>query len=771
MHRGITQVEAGAAGVRRLEMTPAVRSAVRYLELVTGGLIAIYLASTVFRHHPSTISLYDGWIGNLAYAGCAAICGLRAIAVKDRQRAGWAALAISLLLFNLGNLFWTTVVTYMDPPPVPAVSDYFFLLFYPVAYLAVGLLVRDALPAKGSRAIWLDGIIAAFGVAALEAATVIGYITEHGVRGDFATTATNIAYPIGDLILVTMVVVVFAVQGWRPDRVWWTLGVGLVTFAVADSVYVLRVAAETYQTGTPLDTVWMVGTFLMAIAAWQARGVRPQRAVQAPPAIVPGLFLVTSLAVVVYGSWGNVAALAVLLATCTLLVAVARMGHAYRQLQALAESRREARTDELTGLPNRRYFYETLRSCLRPGSGREELAVLMIDLDRFKEINDSLGHSVGDEVLRQLGPRLAGVVGSSGALARLGGDEFGLLLSPLESPAAASVVAERVRDVLRKRFFLESIALRVDASIGIAIAPDHGTEADALLQKADVAMYEAKRSHHGWEFYSSFRDTHTRDQLELMEDVRDAIGRHELVLYYQPKLDLASQAITGVEALVRWQHPARGLLTPDRFLGLFEQSGLIGPLAMVVLDQAAAQQAQWAREDVDVSVAVNLSASNLTDSELPEKVAAVLDRQGVDPRSVVLEITEDCFMGDAEQSREVLGRLHDLGFELSVDDYGTGFSSLAYLRDLPVDELKLDRAFLAAAADDHRAVAIIRSTIDLAHALDLRIVAEGVETDDALRLIAELGCDAAQGYLLGRPAPASTLFPAAAAPSASRRAP
>ncbi len=271
-------------------------------------------------------------------------------------------------------------------------------------------------------------------------------------------------------------------------------------------------------------------------------------------------------------------------------------------------------------------------------------------------------------------------------------------------------------------------------------------------------MYEAKRHHRAWEVYSSFRDRHSRERLELMEDVRDAIDRRELVLYYQPKLDLTTRAVTGVEALVRWQHPVRGLLTPDRFLTLFEQSGLMGPLALNVLDQAVARQAEWARDGVELSVAINLSPANLSDEELPDKVAEVLERQGVEPSRVVLEITEDCLM-DIDHSREVLDRLHGLGVELSVDDYGTGFSSLAYLRDLPVSELKLDRAFLAGAKSDRRAVAIIRSTVELAHELDLRIVAEGVETDEALTLIAELGCDAAQGYLLGRPAPAELLFP------------
>ncbi len=675
-------------------------------------------------------------------------------------------MAVALGLFAAGNLVWTTYVQFLDPVPFPSLQDALFIPFYPVAYCGIFLLARDALPRRGASAIWLDGLIAALGVAALGTVTVIATIGRENT-GDKGDVITNFAYPVGALALVTMLVAVFAVQGWRPGRGWWLLGGGLALFGVADSVYSVQALEETYVTGTVLDSLWMIGTLLMATAAWQTSGAPAGESRKTQPVLVPGMFLMSSLCIVVYATFHEVLPFGVILATCTLMLAIVRMGFAFRQLQTLAESKREARTDELTGLPNRRLFYETLRQSLEPGSGRQHLAVLMIDLDRFKEINDSLGHHVGDEVLRQLGPRLATVVDGDGTVARLGGDEFGLLVSPLQDDAQATAVAERVRDDLRRSFLLDNITLHVDASIGIAIAPDHGQAADTLLQRADVAMYEAKRNHEPWEVYSPFRDRHSRDRLELMEDVRDAIGRNELVLFYQPKLDVPSGIITGVEALVRWQHPTRGLLTPDRFLTLFEQSGMMGPLAMSVLELAMLQQAEWARDGIRISMAVNLSAANLADEQLPEKVDDVFDRLDVDPGNVVLEITEDSLMVDAEQSLQILERLHAGGVQLSVDDYGTGFSSLAYLRDLPVNELKLDRAFLAAAADDERAVAIIRSTIDLAHALHLRIVAEGVETPANLALISELGCDTAQGYLLGRPLPAGLLFPAA--PSAGVR--
>ncbi|MFP5317737.1 MAG: putative bifunctional diguanylate cyclase/phosphodiesterase [Acidimicrobiia bacterium] len=741
----------------RLQAPPQVRALGRALLLVTAALVVVYLGSTVFREHPSTITLYDGWVGNTAYLGCALAAALRATTVRDRQRRGWIAMAVALTMFAAGNLVWTTWIQFLDPTPYPSLQDVLFIPFYPIAYAGIVLLARDRLPRRQAQAVWLDSIIAALGAAAIQAALVMAPITAHN-EGDYGDIITNFAYPMGALVLTALLVVVFAVEGWRPDRQWWTLGAGLVFFAVADSVYSVKALDGTYVTGTVLDSLWMIGTLLMAAAAWQAPRRRPESPRRTQPVVVPGAFLVSSLAIIVYATFEPVSPIAVIIATGTLLVAIIRMGFAFRQLQSLAESRREARTDELTGLPNRRHFYELLRASLA-SADRHDVAVLMIDLDRFKEINDSLGHHVGDEVLRQLGPRLAKVVDGSGTVARLGGDEFGLLVSPLQDPAQAQHVAERVRDDLRRSFTLDTISLHVDASIGIAIAPDHGNAADTLLQRADIAMYQAKRSHRPWQVYSSFRDRHTRERLELMEDVRDAIARGELVLHYQPKLNVASRAVTGVEALVRWQHPERGLLTPDRFLDLFEQSGLIGPMALNVLDLAMAQQSDWARDGIHLTMAVNLSASNLSDEQLPEKIFEVFDRWDADPGKVVLEITEDSLMVDAEQSLEILERLHAQGVELSVDDYGTGFSSLAYLRDLPVNELKLDRAFLAAADSDQRAVAIIRSTVDLAHSLDMRIVAEGVETDANLALVAELGCDAAQGYLLGRPAPAASLFP------------
>jgi diguanylate cyclase (GGDEF)-like protein len=724
----------------------------RILMAVTGGLVALYLASTILRSPGTSVPFFDVWVNNLGYAACALLCVWRAVARRPGRWA-WAAFGGGLTFFTAGSVLYTAVVQHFNPVPYPSISDFSFLADYPLALLGVGLLVRQTVP-NISRTIWVDGLIAAMGVAALEATLVLGPIIQLN-SGDFSTVATNLAYPMGDLILISLVVGVFAVRRWRPGRLWWTLGIGLVVFAAGDSIYLLRVTSGTYVVGTPLDSLWAIAAFMIALSAWQGLRSRAENAtVIRAPNVVPVVFLLSSLGVIVYATGHKVLPAGILLATITLVLAIGRTAYAFRELRALADSRREARTDDLTGLPNRRLFFERLAVCLDPTAASKPTALLMIDLDRFKEINDSLGHHVGDDVLRQLGPRLIAAVGSAGTVARLGGDEFGLVLSPLVDAAAATKVAERVRDALRRPFQLEGMSLRVDASIGIALAPDHGTTPEGLLQKADIAMFAAKRAHAPWQLYSSEHDQNARDHLELMEDLRDALRRHEIVLHYQPILNLSTGTVVGAEALARWQHPSRGLLAPGVFLGLITDAGLMGPFTMDVLDQALAQQAQWSERGYELSVSVNVSAASLRDDDLPEKIGTLISARSVAPEKLTLEITEDCLIADPEQALLVLDRLRALGLDLSIDDFGTGFSSLTYLRRLPVTELKLDRTFLSGAPRDRRAVAVIRSTVELAHSLGLRIVAEGIERLDALALVDELGCDAAQGYLLGMPVPA-----------------
>ncbi|RZU30388.1 diguanylate cyclase (GGDEF)-like protein [Blastococcus saxobsidens] len=424
--------------------------------------------------------------------------------------------------------------------------------------------------------------------------------------------------------------------------------------------------------------------------------------------------------------------------------------------QRLAQLASEAHHDPLTGLANRRRFIEQVEATVY-GDGDGDSALLMIDLDRFKEINDSFGHSVGDDLLCLVGPRLEQALRPGDLLARMGGDEFAVLL-PGAGAERAREVAESLGAALRDAFVLDGMPLHVDASIGIALCPDHGRDRSLLLARADTAMYAAKRARHGYEVWAPDGTPAPRDRLETLEQLRAALDTEQLDNHYQPKLDLRSGVVVGVEALVRWNHPERGLLFPDVFLPLAEQAGLMRRLALRVLERSLRDLRGWRAQGHDLSVAVNLSVSNLQDVALPEQVEMLLDGFAVPAEALILEITEDVLMADAARSQQVMAGLRRLGVRLSVDDYGTGYSSLAYLRALPVDELKLDRSFVTHLTSDTRAAAIVRSTLQLSRDLGMSMVVEGVEDAASLAALREWGCDIAQGYHISRPMPAERVL-------------
>ena len=443
-------------------------------------------------------------------------------------------------------------------------------------------------------------------------------------------------------------------------------------------------------------------------------------------------------------------AAATLLLVCTIIILT-------KWRRATDALRFQARHDSLTGLANRALLQTRLEEATRLAQrSGTSVALVLMDLDRFKEVNDTLGHHAGDELLRRVATRLQGTLRTSDTVARLGGDEFAILLPGADEENAVTIMRKVLR-ALEEPCSIDGYTVDLEASAGIAVAPAHGYEARSMLRRADVAMYVAKGNHSGYAVYSPEQDQHKADRLGLVAELRNAIDADQLTLYYQPKLDCQTGELAGVEALVRWQHPDRGLIPPAEFVPLAEQTGLIDPLTHWVLDNALRQCSVWRARGLHVPMAINLSAHNLQDLRLCESVAEALSRSGVPARWLTLEITESAVMADPQRALTVLDNLRAAGVRVAIDDFGTGYSSLAYLKEIPADDLKIDRSFTQSMVADPTGLAIVRTTIELGHRLGLRVVAEGIEDEATARVLARLSCDEGQGYHIARPLPPDQL--------------
>ena len=584
-----------------------------------------------------------------------------------------------------------------------------------IGVVAVGALVLER-SAVVPRLSWLDAVMGGSSSGAV--AVSLG-----------ADTATAIAVggAFGGLALCR----------WRPTRSVLAALVGLAALSAGDAA-------------APAAALGFVA------AAW----VRDRPAEPGPefsPVVLGALiaFALAALALLTIGQFDPLTTAAVVLALMTVLAGMVRAGATV--VVRLRDSEARAITDELTGLANRRHLMERLRAgIVACEEGEHSLALLLIDLDGFKELNDTLGHHAGDQVLRQIGPRLAALLRADDTLARLGGDEFAVVLTPADE-ATASTAGLRLRAALERSFEVGDISVHIDASVGIAIFPEHSRDALGLLQRADVAMYEAKRMRTGHEVYLSSRDRHSRQRLALIGELHGALEAGELVLHYQPKADLATRAIGGVEALVRWQHPQRGLLGPNEFLPLMEQSGLTRALTAFVLDRAIEEIGGLRHRGFDLRVAANLGPADLLDLGLPSEIERLLHRRMLGPEHLELEVSEDVVMADVERTTDVLVGLRATGVRTALDDFGAGRAALGHIKQLEVDTLKIDRSFVMRLADDERDAAIVHSLVDLGRRLGIHVVAEGVESQEAWTRLADWGCGEAQGYFVGRPMPAGEL--------------
>jgi diguanylate cyclase (GGDEF)-like protein len=721
------------------------------------GLVAVTALHAAFGIGGSAVAQpVRDWVTSAVYILVGTIVCWRAVRMAQ-ARGSWMAFAFGISVYGLGNVLWAAWIEHLHNPPIPSICDGMWLTLYPACWIGIlGLArVRDRrVPAR----IWLDGVIAGLGVAAIGAAIVLRPVLA-SVSGSPAAVITEMAYPVCDLLLAGLVVGVLALRGWRLDRLWVMLGGGFLALAAADCMYAVQVAHGASAPSDATNLAYDIGVLLLALAAWQPETADKTDAVPGTAVLaIPAAFTVSAVGLLVYDHFSRLDLLALTLAMFTMLAAFARTWLAFGDVRALAETRRLALTDDLTAMPNRRDFLQRLRSAILAGRATGGgVALLLVDLDHFKELNDTLGHDAGDQLLRQVGERMRATLRSADTGARLGGDEFGVLLLDASHAWQAERVADKILGAIAEPFPVKDVSLRVTASIGIALFPEHAEDANQLMQHADVAMYDAKRAQSGRACYVRERDNHSLGRLTLAGELSHALQSEEIHAHFQAKADAVSARIVGLEALVRWRHPEHGLIAPAEFVTVAEQAGLGRALTSRMLELALSQLKAWREAGLDLHVAVNTTVADLQDTDFPAEVAAALASHGLPPDSLVLEVTENMVLADPVRVGDIMARLGELGVRLSLDDFGTGFSSLTHLKTLPVGEVKIDRSFVARMTSDAVDAAIVTATIGLAHTIGVRVVAEGVEDRATWDALVASGCELIQGYALSRPLPAREL--------------
>ncbi len=743
---------------------------VRVALVVLLTCLVAFTLSTVLRERPGRIVLLDNWLYSTLLLSATGLVAARSLRVAP-ERWAWLFIAAGMASSGLATIVYAV---WAPAGHVASLADPLFGAFYPLVFAGVLLLIRQRLRylRPGVR---LDGVVVGLTVSAVATALASGP-SASGSTGWTATVIVGLAYPAGLLLLLALTAASLAILEWRTERRWALLVAGLVLYGFSNAIYLYEVLHNSYQKGTWIDVCWPGAFLLIAAAAWVSGthpGLRPKTA--RAPLLLPVTCTIVALGVILLADDKR---LAVTLAALSLTAVAARFAVTFRDVSSLAESHHHAMTDELTGLANRLAVATALTAATydEPGSTRwdrrgAKLGLVLLGLDQFQEIASSLGRAVSDELCYRVADRLARFVRPADLLARVGGDEFAVLLT---QPDLTTTRAQAgvLMDALRTPFALDHITVQVDASIGVALWPDHCSHPQELLGCAESAMAHARTMTSHIAVYDAAADLHINHDGQFIADLRSMLapdGRKVvgadsqsgdivpdtglLTCYYQPKIEASDESVHSVEALVRWRHPARGLLLPDQFLPAAEHAGLMRPVAALVLDMALAQVRSWRDKGIALTVAVNLSTTNLLDLGLVETIARLLRRHDVPAQALILEITESTLTTDSQRARGTVAALRRLGTRLSLDDYGTGWSSLARLQDLSVDELKLDKVFVGRLARDPRTIAIVRSTVALAHSLGAELVAEGVEDEATLRALRRHGCNITQGNVHSAPLP------------------
>ena len=718
--------------------------------------VVVFTASTLLRDHAGRIVVFDSFLYPALNISAAALVFVRAFRVRPER---WPCLLIGAGIASsaAGDVVYAL---WVPEGQVPSVADPLYLAFYPLVYAGIVLLMRERLK-RVPTAFRLDALICGLTLGAVAAAIATGPINA-ALQGEPATVLVGLAYPVGDLLLLALTAGMLPILGWRAELRWGLLVAGFMAYAVADTVYLFQTSADTYLEGTWIDAFWPAASLLIAVAGWiPSSGASPRPkpglAAYVPAVLCGGIALAVAV-------MANQTRVAVALAALTLIAVAWRFAVTFRDVSATAEAHRQAMTDELTGLPNRMSLATTLTAVSLDESSaffrtRSSRALLLLDIDQFGEINYFAGRHVGDQLLNRVAVRLCRSVRPGDVIARTGGDEFAILFAAGVDITTARARAGAMLEALRAPFALDPITLQIDASISIALYPDHCEHPHDLLNCVETTMPDAKAASSRILVHDPGKVRMEKDNDDyLMEELRAALSNDELTCHYQPKIRADDGRVHSVEALLRWHHPSRGLLLPEEFLPAAERAGLMRQVANCVVKLALGQVRAWHNDGVRMTVAVNLSVANLLDLDLVDTIDRLLTTHGVPPEALILEITEGTFANDSSRSRKTVYALRRLGVRISLDDYGTGWSSLARLQDLSVDELKLDRVFVSRLAEDPRSIAIVRSTVALAHSLGADLVAEGVEDEATLQALRRYGCNITQGYIHTPPLPPEELL-------------
>jgi diguanylate cyclase (GGDEF)-like protein len=719
---------------------------------VIAGLGISYALSTLIPFSERPAILDTGFYTLVLVAVCL-LALARPVLVK-RNRPAWLFVGLAVTSWSIGDIYWSIAFSDAEEIPVPSPADVFFVGLYPLAYIGLIMLARAGtrrLPAS----VWFDGIISSLAAGAVFTAATLGDVLAQADTDEAASTLTNLSYPIGDLVLLVVSVAALAMVRWRPDPAWWLLGLGAAFFAVADTAYLFTLANGSYTDGNWVDGMWMVGLVFMALAGSAPRRGPVEEMRGFAALLVPILFSLAALLVLIVGTFVDLHPVSIVLASGCLVAAGVRTALTFEQTRELARTQRAANTDVLSGLGNRRVLDAELPAMVENLPSGSYLVLAIISVDHMPDINSILGYGAGDTILNTIGARLRENLPAETIAARLGGTEMAVLR--VVNSGGLNNVDRDTRSLMRalaSPVQSGEASVHIELSAGIAMAPLHANRPGDLIRCAVDALRTARENHTEVEVYDPAGDIGTEFGPNVLADLVRALDRGEFVTYYQPKIDVGTGRPAALEAVLRWHHPSLGVLDAEKVRPFASRVGLTRQLTRVLLEAALNACAAWRRQGIELGVAIDVTAADVLDAQLPYDLARLINKLGLPPPAVTLEISEEVLLIDARRTATALGQFRHFGVRLALDHYGRSAPSLTRLRNTPVDELKLDPSFVAPVLDSPQDAAVVRSTIELSKSLNIVTVADGIDTNDVFKAVIELGCAGVQGAAL---APAMTV--------------